>query len=98
MTIQETINNVLHANENAEKAKREAKRARRNAAMGAGGIVTSAIASIALHYRWTNKIKALQDSKNADLMAKINALQGKIDALEGAASLNDQTIGGNDDN
>lgn len=82
MTIKETINNVLHANENAEKVKREAKRAHRNAVIGTTGIISTAIGSIVLHYKWTNKIKALQDVRDDDLNAKIKDLEEQCIALE----------------
>lgn len=82
MTIKETINNVLHANENAEKAKREAKRARRNAMIGAECTISSIVISITAHCAWSRKIKARQKMTEDELMMKLRKLQEKVDTIE----------------
>lgn len=83
MTIRETINNVLNANENAEKAKREAKRARRNAMLGVQGVVSTITVSVLMHLRWSRKVEELHNMQTDELVAKINSLETKINELEG---------------
>lgn len=89
MTIRETINNVLNANENAEKAKREAKRARRNAMLGVQGVVSTITVSVLMHLRWSRKVEELHNMRTDELVAKINSLETKINELEGGVSNDD---------
>lgn len=82
MDIKETINNVLHANENAKLRKEAEKRARRNAIMGCTGVAATGIASIVLSHNWRKRFEKVSLGKEEALMDRISDLEDRISALE----------------
>lgn len=82
MDIKETINNVLHANENAKLRKEAEERARRNAILGCTGVAATGIVSIALSYGWRKRFEKISLGKEETLMGRITDLEKRISALE----------------
>lgn len=85
MNIKETIENVLHANENAKLRKEAEERARRNAIMGCTGVAATGVVSIVLSHSWRKRFEKLSLGKEEALMNRITELEERISALEPAS-------------
>lgn len=87
MNIKETIENVLHANENAKLRREAEERARRNAILGCTGVAATGVVSIVLSHSWRKRLEKISLGKEEALMDRITDLEKRISALEPATDI-----------